>query len=131
MVIMKYTTLLDEIKNRFDFLHEKYCFLLKKSDLHWLGGAVVEYEKDNLVLSILYDKRENWFYCKLFNKANLDKPPLFLHAELIKPCKLPDPVISMEEDEKLISYLDALGDCLKKSLPEIITKFETCNYWKQ
>lgn len=128
---MENTLLLKEIQNKFNFLINKYNFILKKNEVHWLGGAVVEYEKDNIVFSILYDRRESWFYCKLFTKANLDKPPLFFHTELKKLCKIPDPVISIDNDEAIINYLDTIGLCLDKNAEQVLHKFELGDYWKQ
>lgn len=127
---MENTFLQNLIIEKFKFLINKYAFSLSKNEIHWLGGVHIEYEKNNIVISILYDKRESWFYCKLFSNENIDKAPLFFHTELINVCKLPNPIIPLDNDEEIINYINSLSLCLEKEISTILVKFEKGDYWK-
>lgn len=121
--------LLDEILTRQKFLIEKNHFVLTKNELHWLGGAMAEYEKDSIVISILYDRREGWFYCKLFSHKDENKPPLFFHTELRKYCNIPSPVISLQSDLDILNYLDSFSKCLENNLTFLLDSYEKGMYW--
>lgn len=119
-----------EILKSLDFLRTKYSYVIAKNESHWLGGVVVEYAKDDIVLSILYDKREECFVTKLFSRLFVDKTHMYLVEELRSICpSIEKQSISIDNDEEIIVFLRTFGKCLDQNFLTVIDNYTNGNYF--
>ncbi|HCT22019.1 MAG TPA: hypothetical protein DIW54_01205 [Chitinophagaceae bacterium] len=119
-----------EILKSLDFLRTKYSYVIAKNESHWLGGVVVEYSKDDIVLSILYDKREECFVTKLFSRLFVDKTHMCLVEELRGICpSIKKQSISIDNDEEIIVFLRTFGRCLDQNFLTVIDSYTNGNYF--
>ncbi|MBX9891520.1 MAG: hypothetical protein K2Y12_04285 [Chitinophagaceae bacterium] len=119
-----------EILKSLDFLRTKYSYVIAKNESHWLGGVVVEYSKDDIVLSILYDKREECFVTKLFSRLFVDKTHMYLVEELRGICpSIKKQSISIDNDEEIIVFLRTFGRCLDQNFLTVIDSYTNGNYF--
>lgn len=127
---MEKNALLKIIIERFNFLREKYNFSVVKKEMHWLGGAEVEFSNEKYGINILYDKREGCFYDTLYSLKNPDKTHLYTLSKLRKLCSgIPSAAVPFEDEYGMVSFLTSLSNCLERNYLRIIDDFENGSYY--
>ncbi len=119
-----------EILKKLNFLITDYSYSVCNNKPHWLGGLLIEFKKDDFIISILYDKREGWFLAKLNSFSDENKTHLYLVEELRNLCSsLPNPTVSLDDEINTLFFLTAFSECLKKNLLTVIENFKMGNYY--
>lgn len=127
---MENSILQAEILKNLDFLKSQHSFLIIKNEPHWLGGVIIQYKKEDYIFSILYDKREQWFVSKFFSAIDENKTHMYIVGELRKFCpSLQSPMVSIENDEEIISFLKSFKQCLKDHFDSVFDNFIKGDYF--
>lgn len=120
----------NSILEHFSFLSNIHGFSITKNENHWLGGVLIEYTSNQYIISILYDKRENWFVMKLYSITNPNKTHFYIVQELGKICPLSQsPIIRMDNDLNIETFLTEISKCLKEHFNTVKDLFNTGNYY--
>lgn len=119
-----------EILKNLLFLQSEMSYTLVRNETHWLGGVIIEFKKEEHILSVLYDKREMWFTIKLFSLNEESKTHMYIVEELRKICPtLQNPSIPLEKNEEIVSFLESFGSCLKENYDTLLANFKVGNYF--
>ena len=115
------------ITDQFQFLIAEK-FQITKKEKHWLGGVIVEYSNEQYCISILYDKREQWFTITLSSIKELNKTHFYFVIELGNHCKIPSSIVSMDDDKQINFFLSSVSKCLKDMFTTVLQKFNAGEY---
>lgn len=118
------------ILDKLEFLITIYGYSIFKNGPHWTGGLLIEYKKENYIISILYDKSERWFVNKLYSFSEQNKTHLYLVEELRTVCpSLPSPSVLLKNETDVLRFLSVYSECLKSNLSIVKDNFEKGIYY--